>query len=157
MGGEAGGKTDWKKSEHNSLSPLFRCRHLILREAASWHGSKYSLFLLLFEKKKRKTVSFLFFFFFFSAEYVYIYIYKNPILPGREKWTVIGGNGWGKKRKKKEKKNILVESTFCFGPSRILTTTTATCLRRHGFLSFFLFLADYNRVLGFVWVFFSPA
>lgn len=74
MGGEAGGKTDWKKSEHNSLSPLFRCRHLILREAASWHGSKYSLFLLLFEKKKRKTVSFLFFFFFFSAEYVYIYI-----------------------------------------------------------------------------------
>lgn len=49
-----GGKTDWKKSEHNSLSPLFRCRHLILREAASWHGSKYSLFLLLFEKKKRK-------------------------------------------------------------------------------------------------------
>ena len=49
-----GEKTDWKKSEQNSLSPLLRCRHLMLREAASWHGSKYSLYLLLFEKKKRK-------------------------------------------------------------------------------------------------------
>lgn len=67
-----------------------------------------------------------------------------------------GGMG-GERKEKKEEKNILVESTFCFGPSRILTTTTATCLRRHSFLSFFLFLADYNRVLGFVWVFFSPA
>lgn len=40
-------RTNWKKSEQNSLSPPFRCRHLKLREAASWHGSKYSLFLLL--------------------------------------------------------------------------------------------------------------
>lgn len=28
-------ETDWKKSEQNSLSPLLRCRHLMLREAAS--------------------------------------------------------------------------------------------------------------------------
>lgn len=40
-------RTNWKKSEQNSLSPPFRCKHLKLREAASWHGSKYSLFLLL--------------------------------------------------------------------------------------------------------------
>lgn len=49
---------------------------------------------------------------------------------------VIGG-GKERKEKKKRKKNVLVENTFCFGPSRILTTATATCLRRHGFFSFF--------------------
>lgn len=41
------GNTYWKKSEHNSRSPPFLFRHRILLSAASWHGSKYSLYALL--------------------------------------------------------------------------------------------------------------
>jgi hypothetical protein len=38
----------WKKSEHISRSPPFRCKHRILFCAASWHGSKYSEYALLY-------------------------------------------------------------------------------------------------------------
>ena len=32
-------RTYWKKSEQSSLSPPLRCKHRMLRDAASWHGS----------------------------------------------------------------------------------------------------------------------
>ena len=45
-----GKRAYWKKSVHISRSPLFRCMHLMLLCAASWHGSKYSLYCLLGRK-----------------------------------------------------------------------------------------------------------
>lgn len=39
--------THWKKSLHIALSPPFLFRHRMLLSAASWHGSKYSLYALL--------------------------------------------------------------------------------------------------------------
>lgn len=40
-------RTHWKKSVHIALSPPLRLRHRMLLSAASWHGSKYSLYALL--------------------------------------------------------------------------------------------------------------
>jgi hypothetical protein len=39
--------THWKKSEHICRSPPLRFRQRMLLSAASWHGSKYSLYALL--------------------------------------------------------------------------------------------------------------
>jgi hypothetical protein len=39
--------THWKKSLHIALSPPFLFKHLMLLSAASWQGSKYSLYALL--------------------------------------------------------------------------------------------------------------
>jgi hypothetical protein len=39
--------TYWKKSEHICRSPPLRFRQRMLLSAASWHGSKYSLYALL--------------------------------------------------------------------------------------------------------------
>ena len=39
--------TYWKKSLHMALSPPLRFKHRMLLSAASWHGSKYSLYALL--------------------------------------------------------------------------------------------------------------
>lgn len=41
-------QTHWKKSVHIARSPPLRFRHRMLLSAASWHGSKYSLYALLF-------------------------------------------------------------------------------------------------------------
>lgn len=40
--------TYWKKSLHMARSPPLRFRQRMLLSAASWHGSKYSLYALLF-------------------------------------------------------------------------------------------------------------
>jgi hypothetical protein len=37
----------WKKSEHMDRSPPLRCKHRMLRAAASWHGSRNALRSLL--------------------------------------------------------------------------------------------------------------
>jgi hypothetical protein len=39
--------THWKKSVHIARSPPLRFKHRMLLSAASWHGSKYSLYALL--------------------------------------------------------------------------------------------------------------
>jgi hypothetical protein len=44
--------TDWKTSPHIIWSRPWRCRHRMLRAAASWHGSRYSLRSLLFAPQK---------------------------------------------------------------------------------------------------------
>lgn len=45
--------THWKKSLHMARSPPLRFKHRILLSAASWHGSKYSLYALLLPPSMR--------------------------------------------------------------------------------------------------------